>query len=424
MKKLTAWILALALLCGSLSACGGQPPVQSGSEAAPQAQPEEISEVTHKLFADWYAYLSRCEYLYGDMLWALSYLEPFFENHSWDSLQTARAALSLAERRAVLIDPPEAVQMTFEDYDKLIQSGADVSPVQYSVDSIPSLKSSVLVDYQVYRNRLNSPAEGFFLTYDLAGFEDWAGLKRQFCELNLQICADETDYVLLQVDDEEEEARLIEAISEVCPQINARRAGNPQDPDALLKDVDGLLDEIERLLNELSANVGQSQANLDQTAEAMEIDTSGGMEVLSQYAASMAANAVELSGFPAALPYPDWWYEQEYENFMFSWEDGEGGEHDLVLPGDTIEAPPDGYFAEWPDVPLEEYQAYLANLKLNGISAEFITEDEGKHTAFFQVQTGSFAIIWEENTASFLTMEGSVCFAPLWYVLQHPQAAF
>ena len=403
MKRAVTLFLLLALL----SACGGQ---GAGTGEAPGGTPsEELGGATHRLLADWYGYIARCEYLYGDMLWALSYLEPFFEARSWDSLQTARAALSLAERRAALIDPPEAAQMTFEDYDRLIQSGADVGPVQIAVDSLPALKDALLLDYRLYRLRLNSPGEEFFLTYQLAGFEDWAGLMQQIYESYLQIHAIETDYVLLAVDDLDEEARFIEAITEKCPQISARRPEGVQDPEALLEALTVLNDGLDGLLNELSALVGQSQANLDRFRDALDLDPSR--------SAAMTGDLVELTGFPAALPYPDWWYEQEDAEFLYTWEDAEGGGKVSRLPGDALEAPPEQYSVKWPGVSSSEYQAYLNVLDGCGISAGFVSERDGTYTAFFQLPTGSFALVWEDGAASFLTLEGSVCFTPSWYAV-------
>lgn len=418
MNKITAWILALVLLCAPLTACGGQQSLSDG-EASGQAAQEELGGIIHKLFADWYAYAIRCEYLYGDMLWSLSYLEPFFEDHSWGSLQTARAAQNLAQLRAEASDPPEASQMTPDDYNKLLQTGADVSAVQFAVDSLSTIKNALLLDHRNYRNCLNSPAEEIFLTYQLSNFENWASLIQQIYEIHLQICAIETDYMLLQVDNEEEEARLIEAITEKCPQINARRDGNPQEPDTLLENLDALLGETEQLINELTIVVGQAQAGLDRFSDT--IDEADGVDNIRDYVAIMVANSVDLKDFPAALPYPDWWYEQENEEFLFTWKSDEGEERTRVLPGDAIETPPDEYFIKWPDVSLDEYQAYLETLERSGISAKFITEEEGEHIAFFQIQESSFALVWEESEVSLLTMEGSVCFAPFWYVLHHRQ---
>lgn len=433
MKKFIAYILTLVLLFVPLSACGeqgsvptsgGQEPISSDNVVDQPLPEEDLDTITHNLLADWYGYAARCEYLYGDMLWALSYLEPFFDSLSWNDLQTARAALQLAQRRAELIEPPDAAQMSFDDYDKLIQSGADVGPVQIAVSGVSSLKSSLLLEYRIYQTNLNSPIEEFFLTYQLAHLENWANIMQQLYELYLCYCAIETDYVLLAVDNDEEESRFLDAISEKCPQLNTRRAGNPQDKDTLLQKMNDLADEIERLDNEMSANVGLSQAGLDLFRDALEFDESGDRNTLDQYIASMTADAVELADFPTALPYPNWWYEQEDQDFLYTWEDAESGEKTSVMPGDAIETPPDQYYIKWPGTPLEKYQSYLETLEGYGISAEFITEKDGTHTAFYELQTGSFALIWEENDVSFFTMDGSICFAPPWYVIHARQTAF
>lgn len=432
MKKFIAYILTLALLFVPLSACGeqesipasgGQEPISSDNAVDQPLSEEEMDTITHNLLADWYAYAAWCEYLYGDMLWALSYLDPFFDSHSWDDLQTARAALQVAQRWVEQIDPPQATQMSLDDYDKLIQSGADVGYVQIAVSGISSLKSSMLLEYRIYQTYLNSPIEEFFLTYQLAHLENWASIMRQLYEIYLCNCAVETDYVLLAVDNEVEESRFLDAIAEKCPELNARRAGNPQDKDALLQKMNDLADEIERLDNEMSANVGLSQAGLDLFRDALESDPFSDMNTLDQYIASMTADAVELTDFPTALPYPNWWYEQEDQDFIYIWKDVESGEKSSGMTGDTIKVPPDQYYIEWPGIPLEKYQSYLETLEGYGISAEFITEKDGTYTAFYELQTGSFALIWEENDVSFLTMDGSVCFAPPWYVIHAHQTA-
>ena len=74
MRKLIAYILAAAMLCTFLTACGRQ--TDAPGSTAVQLPPEEEAELTRRLLADWYTYSVCCEVLCGDMLWALSYLDP------------------------------------------------------------------------------------------------------------------------------------------------------------------------------------------------------------------------------------------------------------------------------------------------------------------------------------------------------------
>lgn len=408
MKKIIAWILAVIMLCTSLTACGEQQSSPSGT--TDQTSSEEMREITHRYLVDLYGYIIRCEYLYGDMYWALNYLTPFFEDHSWDSLLIARAALSMAKHRANAIEPLEE-QMTFDDYDKLIQSGADVNPTV----STQAIKDNVLLDYQVYGNYLNSPAETIFLNYDLAYFENWTSITQQIYEIHLQNCAVLTDYSLLNISNEEEKAQFIGAITEKCPQINALRKDNPQDQDALIEKSNSFLDELETLANDLSVMVGQAQAGLelfrDKTNEADSTDN------LNDYVTALAADVVDLKDFPIALPYPDWWYQKANETFTYLWHDTED-EPIFFLPGDTIDTPPDEYIAEWADVSLEDYLSYVESIERRfNIPSQYTSEKEGKYTTYYGFQSASFALLWEENKVSLYTLNGSVCFAPPWYVI-------
>lgn len=425
MKKMFSWFLVLTTLCTLLTACGGQSSDSnpSSNETSNQTSSEDLDEITHRLLVDWYGYIVRCEYLYGNMQWALSYLDPFFEDHSWSSLQIARAAMDLARRETEAAARPLEPQMTFDDYDKLSKSGADVSAVQLSVSSLPSLIDAVSLDYHVLRDSLNSPSEEFFLTYQLSYFENWADLMYQIYDIYLHNCATETDYLLLSIDNEESEKRFTEAIAENCPQIDARRKDNPQDQDALMAQMTQQMNELQTLNGKLNDVTGQARANLELFRDVADLSQADNMDDLKKYVSTIAADAVDLKDFPIALPYPDWWYKRDNETFMYMWledgSEGEDGEQALLIPsmGDIIEAAPDQYLVEWADVSLDEYQAYLKSLETYKIPSVSITESDERHTAFFKFRSALFLLEWTENKASLFLSEGSVCFAPPWYIL-------
>lgn len=426
MKKKISLALTLVMLCALLAACGGHSPDSnpSGGGAAGLTSSEELDEITHRLLVDWYGYIVRCEYLYGDMQWALSYLDPFFEDHSWSSLQIARAAMDLARRETEAAAVPLEPQMTFDDYDKLTRSGADVSAVQLAVNSLQSLTDAVSLDYHVLRDCLNSPAEEFFLTYELSYFENWASLMGQMYDIQLRNCAVETDYLLLSIDNGESEARFIEAIAANCPQINTRREGNPQDQDALMTQLTQQTDELEMLVGELSDVTGQARANLELFRDMADLDPAdSNMDNVKESISAIAADAVDLKDFPTALPYPDWWYERDSETFMYVWNKkshGEGGEDEQTLliptPGDIIETPPDQYLVKWSDVPKDAYLSYMLQIQKDPDIAENLRKGkEGDaYLAYCETASVSFSLIWEENEVSLMS-DGSVCLAPYWY---------
>lgn len=426
-KKLIAAVLACFLLCAPLAACGGGDASKGSGEIPPliALSAEENEALTHKLLEDWYGYLIRCEYLYGDLLWALSYLDAFFENRSWDSLQTARAAMASAMRRAetvreTLLEP----KMNPEDYSRLIQAGADVSAVQLAIGGIQTyVVDPVLLVYQNYRSFLNSPGELLFIEYDFNCFKEWARLERKSYEINLHDCAVETNYLLLSLDSETEEARFIEFVKERCPQLSRWMEGAPQTQEELMDLSAELLNGLEAVSNEMSSLLGQLQAGLELNRDAVNsLDIEGGSESLSQFLDDMADGAADLKGFPSALPYPDWWYDSRNEVVSYFWDEavcgaeGETEPRRFAVPGDAILTPPDTFVMRWADVPLASCLAYIDALEGFQISAGYAKEEEGVFTAYYEVPSGSFVLSWEEEGVSFYPLEGSVCFAPPWYL--------
>ena len=399
MKKILACTLALLLLL--LTACGGQ--TQSTPQAAP-AETEELDEIAHRLLADWYAYLVGCEHLYGDLEWALSYLEPFFEDHAWNSFQTAQATMSLAKRVAETLELPDA-QMTFDDYDALVQSGADVGAVQTAVGTFPGRKDQVLLTYQTLRDYLYSPSGDIFQASTLEIFEEIARIDRQMNSIELQCLAVTTDYLLLTLDSQEEEARFLKAIAENCPRINACRKDAPQDEEGLYQRMNTLLDELETGMDGLAAVVNRAQVDFDRLAE---LDAG-------DYFEAMSAGAAELQGFPVALPYPDWWYGADNETVTYIWEREDGTLYH-IMPGESFAVPPRDYIVMWADVSRQAYFDYLEAVEEYRMSAANTKEKDGAYSAYYIFPSASFILTWEDDTVRLYAMEGSVCLAPPWYV--------
>lgn len=415
MQKIITYILTFAMLCTLLTACGGQ---KSSMDNASNA---ELSEITDKLYIDWYAYLIRCEELFGSMCWALSYLDSFFESPSWDNLQIAWAAMNRAKFTADIVKPPE-VKMTSDDYDKLVQYGKDVSSYWLAIDSIQALKDSVHDDYSFYLQCLNKPSEVIFTSSEFAHFEQWAHLIQQIYDLYLQDFAVETDYLLLSLGDIDSSVDLSAAISENCPQINAWRERNPKDKDELLNLLATITDELDTLISrDFSSIVGQLAASLDRDKELYsELAEANSTDAAEQYIARRNAEAPELVNFPTALPYPDWWLGDDAE-FLYLWDDDsagstEGESENVIMPGDTISVPPNQYLVKWPDVSKDEYLSYILQIQKNpDIEKNLKLGKEGDvYLAAYETESANFTLFWEENEASLMT-DGSICLAPYWY---------
>lgn len=76
------------------------------------------------------------------------------------------------------------------------------------------------------------------------------------------------------------------------------------------------------------------------------------------------------------------------------------------------------YIAEWTDISLEDYLSYVGTMEsVYNIPVQYVSEEEGRYTAYYEFQSDSFILVWEENMVTLLTLDGSVCLAPSWYVI-------
>lgn len=418
MKNIITYILTLALLCTLLASCAKQKVLSetsSHTKMASQTQEEEFYyEITRKILEDWYVYLLQCEHLYGNMCWAVSYLDSFLEDHSWDSLQIAQAAMESAKEDVdslIEIEP----QATADDYENLLQFGMDLGDYSHMINGFSQKLILSRIPYQVYRSYLNSPANMIFSNNDLMYIKDWSHLIQKKFDIRLHILAAMTDLLLFSVDNEEVKTVFADFLVENCPQIESWRKENPEDSQALIKLINELSTESDTLNLESSRLDGKFQ--LIQSFRHDRTNWANNMIDEDEYAAVMASDLADLNGFPILLPIPMWWFknfEESYCTYMWYSEDGETK---YVHPGDVISSPPDQCYREWNGVSLEEYCDYIEKLNSYGITEKASwQETEHMYCTYYELES-TFLLVWNDDKVTFLTTDGSVCFAPPWYIL-------
>lgn len=416
MKKNT-YILVLILLIALLVSCtkqGFPQETSSSPETANQMQEQEIyNEITRRVLEDWYIYLLQCERLYGNLCWAVSYLDSFLENHSWDSLQIARAAMESAKKDVDSLKEIEP-QASADDYAKLLQSGIDLGTYSNMINNSNQKLILYRIPYRLYRSYLNGPTDMIFYNNYLTYIGDWAHLMQKQFDIRLHILAPMTDLLLLSVDNKEVESVLTDFIAEYCPQIESWRKENPEEPQALMELISELDAESDKLKLESSHLEGKFQLirslQNDRTTQANDtIDED-------EYVTIMASDLADLNGFPISLPTPMWWFknfEESYCTYIWHCEDEES---EYAHPGDVLNSPPDWCYMEWNGVSLEEYHDYIEELNSYGITETAgWQETEHMYCTYYNLES-SFLLVWDERKVAFYTMEGSVCFAPPWYV--------
>lgn len=389
MKRILTFLMAVLCLCTLLTACG--------RTDTPEPEPEkELPE--QQLLSDWFDYLLASENLYGDMQWAISYINDFLETPSWEQLQIARMALNTAKLYITQREKPEET-MTAEEYDRFLRQGMDVSFVHPEIGTFQQGKQSALTSCLLLEYGLFQDAFGTREREHLALYTDI--LQREYIQ-DIRYLALCTDNLLLTLGDDDWTQKFRSFVEENCPLIAAEQT-DLEDPDALYELASAALDEIEELKTLRSEELGLARASLNRMEDAM---ANGGLETL-------AANAAPIDGLPILLPYPEW-YDMESAEYYYYWSSSDGSRTYPTEREDLREAP-SGCVITCPGVSLEElldYQDTLARVGLECISTQ---EEDGSCNVYYELGESTFVFSWQEDAVQIFMLEEPICLAPVWY---------
>lgn len=395
MKKILILIMIAVMMFGS--SCSNI--TQTDPEPGTINHIEENDHIKNVL-SDWFDYLYVNEYLHGDMFWAITYIEQFFDNPTWDNLQIARTALITAEKyiEARNIDEP---LMSNEDYIQMLQAGYDVAVVEVSGESYAQYKQKVLTDCIVLKNGLYDE-----IFWEVT-FEDFQAsvelLKEYYCK-QIQYLNTTTEYLLLNLNDSAWTDKFHAFVEENCPTLNAFSLEPIPDMDSAYTVAVGILDDIQKLTDEFNLHVGEAQAALYQMEDAI---FGGDMTILQD-------KTVEIADMPLALPYPGW---DIVDNtvYYYSYTDESGKGH-YPVEQETLSKKPDGCTIEFYKVSkddFETYKNYLSDLGVNSINAK---EEDGISRADYIFTGHTFVFEWKEDTLTLYMLEQPIIFVPWWYL--------
>lgn len=392
MKRTLVILTAVLILCTGLTACDGSP----APGLKPNGQTGELPE--QKLLSDWFDYLFACENLYGDMQWAISYINDFLETPSWEQLQTARMALSTAKRYIELREKPEET-MTAEEYNQFLRQGMDVSFVHPEIGSFQQSKQLVLSNCLSLEYGLFQEAFGVRERAILARYAD---ILQQEYHQDIRYLALCTDNLLLALGDDDRTQKLRSFITEHCPLIAAEQT-DIDNPEELYLRASAVLDEIEELQALNEELLGSARASLNRLEYAL---ANGDLEML-------AGNVAPIDGLPLLLPYPDW-YDLESAEYYYYWSESDGNRTRPVEREDLRKAP-DGCVITCPDVSLESLLDYRDALAKAGLKCLATREADGSCSVYYEVGESTFVFTWEADAVQIFMLEEPICMAPVWY---------
>lgn len=388
-KKMLAALMAAVLLCGLLTACGGK------AESEKDAEYDTYMEL---ILTDWMRYISASEAMHEDLDWAISYTADFGDQPNWDTLLCARAAIELAAKRIELRGEP-AWDTPAEAYDYFIARGADVSFVQPELESFESSRQSLLTSCNVLRQNLMSDI--FFLD-GLPRTVDTAKTKARINEAALEYLAYSTEYLLMELNDEEWLEKVHESMKEACPRISTVRDAS-MTAEEVKEAASNAVESTADATTALAAAVGRSQAELDLMQEYFDQgDFDGVMSMFST-----------IDGLPGLLPDPGW----KLAEAAYYWTEADGTRRYLTKNED-LTGPPEGCVLKFPEVTEEEVVEYISVLNDEiGLDGEWSDHENGYYDVFFRAGDSVLAVSWAEKGAAIYMLENPVCLAPDWFII-------
>lgn len=405
-KRWISAILATLLLMTALS----------GWTLAEEKTPKE------KLIDDLMSGMGIYERMFGDMFWALEYVEIYDVTRRWGDLQLARTALNLVLQDALELTPP-VTTLTQADLEALQGEGIDASFSKEYRETFAEDRNEMLdkclnynwhILYGVFEDDVWKRAASHMRLFD------------EYAESYLQYSAITVDWLTTQTDDTEWIGELERAFAEKCPMSNQRRLKGVFSAE----DVTRLAEEISMRLMELQTELSQSFAeNKYMVYRDSDAYADGKLEQ------ALKDNRANIVGLPALVPEAPWddliypdidldaidlaTVRREdllAQDYMYLWR-GEDGKLSKAAVLDALESPPDACVIATRRVSREEMENNCVELELTeGIERVDLTGDSESLRVTFKAGESVFVWEWKSEVATVFMLENPVCFAPVWYI--------
>ena len=347
---------------------------------------------------DFLGYIYQSEIMYGDVLWALEAFDRFDQERDWESLQLARASLALARKEISGLKLPQQV-MTLQDQIDLMQAGIDISFME-SIDDQFQGEQTAMSNACV--NLHFGIMDNVFLQRQWKIRMRHAAVLKKTVEADIRYLANNVDWVLASLDDEETTKQFTELLAVYCPLVHAYQSEELGTPESIESEADQILNQLDAIGLEDAEILGALTNNLNYFSDILERGE----------LAELGKDMTEISDMPPVLFYPEWFNDR---SIYYYWK--ENGEilPDPV-PGTVLDRIPDGCLIKMEGVTQEAFSDYLTEVREAGLPYSEIEEDEGKLTAYYEYFDSVFAMIWENGKVSVYMMENPICFVPRWYL--------
>ena len=390
-KRLVAAVLLITLLLTSL-------PV---SAVMADSASEEENPAVIRMLNDLIGYIYQCECIYEDLEWTLDSFSRYDGERTWENLQLARANFAIARldiSRRVL---PE-LEMQREDQKELMQQGIDISFMEDIEESFEAEKTTTL---NMCVNLCTAIMEDVFIASDWDIRMEHVGLIHEMTTCDAQYLANTADWVLANINDASVTERFNNVMANYCPLIHALQSETPKTTEEIEKETDELLDKLESLSIEESKIIGAHQHRLNVYIDLFD----------NKQFDKITEDIVQISNLPLVVFCPDWF--DGSESYFYYWKEN-SEVVDTPVPGTELQRIPDGCKITSVGVTKDAVKQYQEELVNYGIQCLEKKETEESLSLVFAYSDSTFAIFWEEGTATILMTDNPVCLMPRWlYVI-------
>ena len=338
MKRIISVVLTLMLVISCVPAHAGWVTLALNKEKLNNIR--DMTASKEKMISVWGAGLSAANELYGNMLWALDYIEAWVEGKTWDDLVKARTACILIAGYLNGYEFPE-MALTAEEQIMLADAGyATEILMDYSRPA-----SNGIMMQQYFRDHMlpSLDTEAIWL-YELESIRDLAAVLRSYLQIECQYLCLTTNYLYLPVIEQENDGeRLWATLQESYPVIFPKGTVWESDAAALEKANIEIVFASDSNLEEIDAVLQRINAKLQNVIMDMED--------------GIMPEELSIVGQPNILPVP-LWYDTELAGFV-SFRYNEDKTLTYPVCGDVLEKEDCNIYLQQTDISLEQVEAYM-----------------------------------------------------------------
>ena len=355
-------------------------------------------EADNRLLRDLCRYMYESEVVCSDILWVIDAIDRFDRERNWESLQLARAALTIASKDIEICELPKP-KLTAEDRRNFMKRGIDVSFMVNIEASFKLLQKRGMTNCMSMNTNL---MDAVFLKDEWQLAMRRRAVERKEINLRTQERANMADWILASLNDPEQTKKFNGFMATFCPKTHAFQRKELESPEKIEASQNEVVSQLNDVVMEYAQIVGALRNLVNTRGHANE---TGNMELIRK-------NIMTISDMPVMIPSPAW---LNYNDVRYYWK--KDGEIQPIPKACTeLERIPDLCIMKIEGVSLEQVKAYqkgLHDMKLPALELENKPE---KLTLYYRVGGSEFSIHWENGKADILMTEKPFCFVPILYL--------